>query len=55
MPTLFLDVSRLLSRLYNALLPTGVDRVGLAYNLKVRERMGANVIDIFASLRQQIQ
>ncbi|MGF6381300.1 glycosyltransferase involved in cell wall biosynthesis [Paraburkholderia atlantica] len=38
MPTLFLDVSRLLSRLYNALLPTGVDRVGLAYI----ENYGAN-------------
>ncbi|CAN7449542.1 glycosyltransferase family 4 protein [Caballeronia sp. LjRoot31] len=31
MPNLFLDVTRLLSRLYDGLLPTGVDRVGLAY------------------------
>ncbi|PYE16596.1 glycosyltransferase involved in cell wall biosynthesis [Paraburkholderia silvatlantica] len=28
---IFLDISRLLSRLSNGLLPTGVDRVGLAY------------------------
>ncbi|MGF6987075.1 glycosyltransferase involved in cell wall biosynthesis [Paraburkholderia atlantica] len=31
MSTLFLDVTRLLTRLYDGLLPTGVDRVGLAY------------------------
>ncbi|MEN2472012.1 glycosyltransferase family 1 protein [Burkholderia sp. GS2Y] len=31
MSTIFLDVSRLLSRLYDGQLPTGVDRVGLAY------------------------
>jgi glycosyltransferase involved in cell wall biosynthesis len=30
-PTFFLDVTRLLTRLYDGLLPTGVDRVGLAY------------------------
>lgn len=29
--TIFLDVTRLLARLYEGLLPTGVDRVGLAY------------------------
>jgi glycosyltransferase involved in cell wall biosynthesis len=29
--TIFLDVTRLLTRLYDGLLPTGVDRVGLAY------------------------
>ncbi|RQT27730.1 glycosyltransferase family 4 protein [Burkholderia cepacia] len=37
MSTIFLDISRLLSRLYDGLLPTGVDRVGLAYI----ERYGA--------------
>ncbi|MBU9401241.1 glycosyltransferase family 4 protein [Burkholderia multivorans] len=31
MLNIFLDISRLLSRLYDGLLPTGVDRVGLAY------------------------
>ncbi|ASL48462.1 D-inositol-3-phosphate glycosyltransferase [Burkholderia sp. AD24] len=31
MSTLFLDVTRLLTRLFDGLLPTGVDRVGLAY------------------------
>ncbi|WP_090687170.1 glycosyltransferase family 4 protein [Paraburkholderia phenazinium] len=31
MSTIILDVSRLLTRLYDGLLPTGVDRVGLAY------------------------
>lgn len=31
MSSLFLDISRLLTRLYDGLLPTGVDRVGLAY------------------------
>ncbi|WP_341319331.1 glycosyltransferase family 1 protein [Paraburkholderia sp. IMGN_8] len=31
MSTIFLDVTRLLTRLYDGLLPTGVDRVGLAY------------------------
>ncbi|MBO1855168.1 glycosyltransferase family 4 protein [Burkholderia cenocepacia] len=37
MSHIFLDVTRLLSRLYNGLRPTGVDRVGLAYI----ERYGA--------------
>ncbi|MGF6876466.1 glycosyltransferase family 4 protein [Paraburkholderia sp. MM5477-R1] len=31
MSTLFLDVTRLLTRVYDGLLPTGVDRVSLAY------------------------
>lgn len=31
MSTIHLDVTRLLTRLYDGLLPTGVDRVGLAY------------------------
>ncbi|NMM04349.1 glycosyltransferase family 4 protein [Paraburkholderia sp. RP-4-7] len=31
MSTIFLDVTRLVTRLYDGLLPTGVDRVGLAY------------------------
>jgi len=30
-PNIFLDITRLLNRLYDGLLPTGVDRVGLAY------------------------
>jgi len=34
--TIFLDVSRLLTRLYNGQLPTGVDRVGLAYIQRYR-------------------
>ncbi|RZF23662.1 glycosyltransferase family 1 protein [Paraburkholderia sp. UYCP14C] len=38
MPILFLDVTRLLTRLYDELLPTGVDRVGLAYI----QKYGAN-------------
>src|ERR1700722_12759452 len=29
--TIYLDVTRLVTRLYDGLLPTGVDRVGLAY------------------------
>jgi glycosyltransferase involved in cell wall biosynthesis len=36
--TIFLDVTRLLTRLYDGLLPTGVDRVGLAYI----QKYGAN-------------
>lgn len=31
MSTIYLDVTRLLTRLYDGFLPTGVDRVGLAY------------------------
>lgn len=31
MPNILLDITRLLNRLYDGLLPTGVDRVGLAY------------------------
>ncbi|MFM0152459.1 glycosyltransferase family 4 protein [Paraburkholderia sediminicola] len=31
MSTIFLDVTRLLTRLYDGLMPTGVDRVGLEY------------------------
>ena len=38
MSTLHLDVTRLLTRLYDGLLPTGVDRVGLAYI----QKYGAN-------------
>lgn len=38
MPTILLDVTRLVDRLYAGLVPTGIDRVGLAYI----ERYGAN-------------
>ncbi|MFL9910568.1 glycosyltransferase family 4 protein [Paraburkholderia sp. RL17-337-BIB-A] len=38
MSTIHLDVTRLLTRLYGGLLPTGVDRVGLAYV----QKYGAN-------------
>lgn len=31
MPNILLDITRLLNRLYDGLLPTGVDRVGIAY------------------------
>ena len=39
--TIFLDVTRLLTRLYDGLLPTGVDRVGLAYIQKYGSRARA--------------
>ncbi|WP_109341737.1 glycosyltransferase family 4 protein [Burkholderia cenocepacia] len=38
---IFLDISRLLSRLYDGLLPTGVDRVGLAYIERYRSNARA--------------
>ncbi|QBQ98343.1 glycosyltransferase family 4 protein [Paraburkholderia pallida] len=38
---IFLDISRLLSRLSNRLLPTGVDRVGLAYVERYHSRARA--------------
>lgn len=38
---IFLDISRLLSRLSNGLLPTGVDRVGLAYVERYHSRARA--------------
>ncbi|MBB5509972.1 glycosyltransferase involved in cell wall biosynthesis [Paraburkholderia sp. JPY681] len=41
---LFLDITRLLTRLYDGLLPTGVDRVGLAYI----ERYGAKASAILS-------
>ncbi|MGT0247062.1 glycosyltransferase family 4 protein [Burkholderia pyrrocinia] len=41
MSHIFLDVTRLLSRLYDGLRPTGVDRVGLAYVERYRTRANA--------------
>jgi glycosyltransferase involved in cell wall biosynthesis len=40
-PTIFLDISRLVFRLYRGLLPTGIDRVGLAYIERYGERASA--------------
>src|ERR1700740_2664802 len=40
-PAIFLDVTRLVSRLNNGLLPTGIDRVGLAYIQKYGARARA--------------
>lgn len=45
MLNVFLDVSRLLSRLAKGQLPTGVDRVGLAYVMHYRERARAVLSD----------
>jgi glycosyltransferase involved in cell wall biosynthesis len=39
--TIFLDVTRLLTRLYDGLLPTGVDRVGLEYIQQYRSQARA--------------
>jgi glycosyltransferase involved in cell wall biosynthesis len=39
--TIFLDISRLVFRLYRGLLPTGIDRVGLAYIERYGERARA--------------
>ncbi|RKP47729.1 glycosyltransferase family 4 protein [Pararobbsia silviterrae] len=43
MSTLFLDISRLVLRLHSGLRPTGIDRVGLAYIERYRERARAIV------------
>lgn len=40
-PTIFLDISRLVFRRYRGLLPTGIDRVGLAYIEKYGEQARA--------------
>ncbi|MCA8318273.1 glycosyltransferase family 4 protein [Burkholderia multivorans] len=44
MPKILLDITRLVTRLYDGLLPTGVDRVGIAYI----ERYGANAYAVLS-------